>query len=162
VAFLWNVQSPGGEAQFREAAGAAQQLGLQFSSLDIRIPDDLNAALAAAAREGTGAMLVLSDSRTIGHRSQIAESALRHKLPTMYAAKDYVRGGGLMSYGPDLKESFRLAALHVDKILKGTKPSNLPVEQPTHFELVLNLKAAKALGLTIPPTLLARADEVIE
>jgi putative ABC transport system substrate-binding protein len=162
VAFLWNVQSPGGEAQFREAVNAAQKLSLRYSSLDIVIPDELDTALATAVRDGTDAMLVLSDSRTIGHRSQIAEAAIRHKLPTMYAAKDYVRGGGLMSYGPDLKESFRLAALHVDKILRGAKPSDLPVEQPTRFELVLNLKAANALGLTIPPTLLARADEVIE
>jgi putative tryptophan/tyrosine transport system substrate-binding protein len=162
VALLWNVQSPGGEAQFREAELAARRLGLQISSLDIRIPDDLDTALAAAVQEGTGAVLVLSDSRTIGHAPQIAEAALRHRLPTMYAARDYVQRGGLISYGPDLKESFRLAAIHVAKILKGAKPSDLPVEQPTRFELVINLNAAKALGLTIPPTLLGRADEVIE
>ena len=113
-------------------------------------------------RAGAGALLVLSDSRTIGHRSEIAAAALQHRVATMYANKDYVEGGGLMSYGPDLKESFRLAAVYVDKILKGAKPADLPVEQPTHFALVINLKAAKALGLTIPPTLLARADEVIE
>jgi putative ABC transport system substrate-binding protein len=162
VALLWNVQNPGGAAQYREAELAARALGLRISSLDIRIPEDLDRALAGAVRAGAGALLVLSDSRTIGHRSEIAAAALQHRVATMYANKDYVEGGGLMSYGPDLKESFRLAAVYVDKILKGAKPADLPVEQPTHFALVINLKAAKALGLTIPPTLLARADEVIE
>jgi putative tryptophan/tyrosine transport system substrate-binding protein len=162
VALLWNVQNPGGAAQFEEAELAARTLGLAISSLDIRIPDELDEALAGAVRKGAGALLVLSDSRTIGHRSQIAAAAVRHGLATMYANKDYVEGGGLMSYGPDLKESFRLAAIHVDKILKGAKPADLPVEQPTHFSLVINLKAARALGLVVSPTLLARADEVIE
>src|SRR5215212_2679641 len=162
VALLWNVQNPGGGAQYREAELAARALGLRISSLDIRIPEDLDRALAGAVRAGAGALLVLSDSRTIGHRSEIAAAALQHRVATMYANKDYVEGGGLMSYGPDLKESFRLAAVYVDRILKGAKPADLPVEQPTHFALVINLKAAKALGLTIPPTLLARADEVIE
>jgi putative tryptophan/tyrosine transport system substrate-binding protein len=162
VALLWNVQNPGGGAQYREAELAARALGLRISSLDIRIPEDLDRALSGAVRAGAGALLVLSDSRTIGHRSEIAAAALQHRVATMYANKDYVEGGGLMSYGPDLKESFRLAAVYVDKILKGAKPADLPVEQPTHFALVINLKAVKALGLTIPPTLLARADEVIE
>src|SRR5829696_1739471 len=162
VALLWNVQNPGGAAQFKEAELAARTLGLAISSLDIRIPDELDEALASAAQNGAGALLVLSDSRTIGHRAQIAAAAVRHSLATMYANKDYVEGGGLMSYGPDLKESFRLAAVHVDKILKGARPADLPVEQPTRFWFVINLKAASALGLTIAPTLLARADEVIE
>ena len=146
----------------RRSSERRRTLPLDFSSLDIRIPEGLDAALSATVRDGTGGMLVLSDSRTIGNRSQIAEAAVRHRLPTMYAAKNYVQGGGLMSHGPDLKESFRLAAIHVDKILRGAKAAELPVEQPTRFELVLNFKAAKALGLEISPTLLARADEVIE
>ena len=162
IAVLWNAHNPGGQAQFQEAEAAGRVLGIAVESLDARIPDDLDTAMARAAMAGAGAVLILSDSATISHRTQIAGAALQHRLPTMFANKAYLEGGGLMSYGPDIADSFRRTAVYIDKILKGARPADLPVEQPTHFELAINLKTANALGLTIPPTLLARADEVIE
>ena len=118
--------------------------------------------MAKAVAAGVGGVIVLSDSASISYRAQITDAADRRRIPTIFANKEYIRGGGLMSYGPDLVESFRLASVHVDKILKGAKPADIPVEQPTKFELVINGSTAKALGITIPPTLLALADEVIE
>ena len=162
VAVLWNVQNAGGLGQLREAEAAGHALGVAIESLDVRIPDGLEDGMARAAQAGAGAVLIISDSSTISHRSQIGEAARRRSLPTIFANKAYLEGGGFMSYGPDIVDSFRLSAIYVDKILKGAKPANLPVEQPTKFELAINLKAAKALGLTVPPTLLTRADEVIE
>jgi len=119
-------------------------------------------AFAEAARSGARAVLIVSDSATITHRAQLGAAGLKYRLPMMFSNKAYLEGGGLMSYGPDIFEAFRHAATYVDKILKGAKPANLPVEQPERFELVINLKTAKALGLTIPPSLLQRADQVIE
>jgi putative tryptophan/tyrosine transport system substrate-binding protein len=162
VGLLWNARNPGGRAQFQEAERAAKSLGLAITTLEVRIPDELESAMNRASSEGAGAILILSDSSTLSHRAQIAKAANEQKLPTMFANKDYLLGNGLASYGPDLRRSFQLAARHIDKILHGAKPGDLPVEQPTHFELAVNLKAAKILGLTIPPALLARADEVIE
>ena len=162
VAALWNVQNAGGQAQLREAETAGRTLGVAIESLDIRIPDGLDDAMARAARDGAGAVLILSDSSTISNRAQIGATARRHRLPTMFANKAYLEGGGFMSYGPDIVDSFRLSAVYVAKILKGAKPADLPVEQPTKFELVINLQTAKALGLNVPPTLLMRADKVIE
>ncbi len=162
VAALWNVQNAGGQAQLREAETAGRALGIAIESLDIRIPDGLDDAMARAARDGAGAVLILSDSSTISNRAQIGATARRHRLPTMFANKAYLEGGGFMSYGPDIVDSFRLSAVYVAKILKGAKPADLPVEQPTKFELVINLQTAKALGLNVPPTLLMRADKVIE
>ena len=118
--------------------------------------------MARAAQAGAGAILIVSDSSTISNRAKIGGSALQNRLPTIFANKAYLSGGGLMSYGPDIVESFRLAVIHVDKILKGAKPAELPVEQPTRFEYVINMKTAKALGIAVPPALLARADNVIE
>jgi putative ABC transport system substrate-binding protein len=162
VAALWNVRNAGGLGQLREAETAAHALGVAILSLDIRIPDGLDDAMAKAVQAGAGAVLILSDSSTISNRAQIGASARLHHLPTIFANKAYLEGGGFMSYGPDIVDSFRLSAIYVAKILKGAKAADLPVEQPTKFELVINLKTAKALGLTVPPTLLARADEVIE
>ena len=162
VAALWNVQNAGGLGQLREAETAARALDVTVVSLDIRIPDGLDDAMAKAVQAGAGAVLILSDSSTISNRSQIGASARLHHLPTIFANKAYLEGGGFMSYGPDIVDSFRLSAIYVAKILKGAKPADLPVEQPTKFELVINLKTAKALGVTVPPTMLARADEVIE
>jgi putative tryptophan/tyrosine transport system substrate-binding protein len=159
---LWNAHNPAGPAQLHEAETAGRVLGIAIDSLDVRIPDDLDMVMARAANSGAGAVLILSDSATISNRSQIAAAAHRRHLPTMFANKAYLEGGGLMSYGPDLADSFRRTAVYVDKILKGAKPCDLPVEQPTRFELAINLKAAQTLGLTIQPTILARADEVIE
>ena len=118
--------------------------------------------MARAGQVGAGAILIVSDSSTIGNRAKIGSSALQHHLPTIFANKAYLSGGGLMSYGPDIVDTFRLSVVLVDKILKGAKPANLPVEQPTRFEYVINMKTAKALGITVPPALLARADRVIE
>jgi putative ABC transport system substrate-binding protein len=162
VAALWNVQNAGGLGQLREAETAAHALDVAIVSLDIRIPDGLDDAMAKAVQAGAGAVLILSDSSTISNRAQIGASARLHHLPTIFANKAYLEGGGFMSYGPDIVDSFRLSAIYVAKILKGVKPADLPVEQPTKFELVINLKTAKALGLTVPPTMLARADAVIE
>jgi len=162
VAVLWNVQNVGGASQLREAEAAGHALGIAIESLDVRIPDGLEAGMGRAAQAEVGAVLIISDSSTISNRSQIGAAARRHNLPTIFANKAYLVGGGLMSYGPDIVDSFRLSAVYVDKILKGAKPADLPVEQPTKFELAINLGTAKAIGIEVPPTLLARADEVIE
>jgi putative ABC transport system substrate-binding protein len=162
VAVLWNVQNAGGVRQVREAEAAGRALGIAIESLDVRIPDGLDDGMVRAEQAGAGAVLIVSDSSTISNRSQIGAAARQHRLPTIFTNKAYLEGGGLMSYGPDIVDGFRLSAIHVDKILKGAKPADLPVEQPTKFELAINLGAAKALGLAISPTLLARADEVIE
>ena len=118
--------------------------------------------MARAAQAGAGAVLIISDSSTIGNRSQIGAAARRRSLPTIFANKAYLEGGEFVSYGPDIVDSFRLSAVYVDKILKGAKPADLPVEQPTKFELAIDRKTAKALGLNVPATLLARADDVLE
>jgi putative ABC transport system substrate-binding protein len=162
VAVLWNVQNAGGLSQLREAETAGRALGVAIEPLDVRIPDGLDEAMARAAQAGAGAVLIISDSSTISNRAQIGAAARRRRLPTIFANKAYLEGGGFMSYGPDIVNSFRRSAVYVAKILKGAKPADLPVEQPTRFELVINLNTAKALGLTVPPTLLARADAVIE
>ena len=162
VAVLWNVQNAGGASQLREAEAAGRALGIAIEPLDVRIPDGLEAGMARAAQAGAGAVLIISDSSTISNRSQIGAAARQRNLPTIFANKAYLVGGGLMSYGPDIVDSFRLSAVYVDKILKGAKPADLPVEQPTKFELAINLGTAKAIGIELPPTLLARADEVIE
>jgi ABC-type uncharacterized transport system substrate-binding protein len=162
VAVLWNVQNAGGLSQLREAEAAGRALGITIDSLDVRIPEGLEDGMARAAQAGAGAVLIISDSSTISNRAQIGTAARRRNLPTIFANKAYLEGGGFMSYGPDIVDSFRLSAGYVDKILRGAKPADLPVEQPTTFELAINLKTAKALGLEVPPTLLARADAVIE
>jgi putative ABC transport system substrate-binding protein len=162
IAALWNVQNAGGQGQLREAEAAAHALGVTVVSLNIRIPDGIDDAMARAVQAGAKAILILSDSSTISNRAQIGQSARLHRLSTMFANKAYLEGGGLMSYGPDIVDSFRLSAVHVAKILMGAKPASLPVEQPTKFELVINMKTAEALGLSIPPAILARADQVIE
>ena len=118
--------------------------------------------MARAAEVGAGAVLIVSDSSTISNRFKIGAAALQRRLPTIFSNKAYLEGGGFMSYGPDIVESFRLSVIHVDKILKGANPANLPVEQPIRFEYVINLKTANALGVTVPPGLLARGDNLIE
>jgi putative ABC transport system substrate-binding protein len=125
-------------------------------------PGELEKAFAAMTGERVGALMVLSDIMFITHRRRIVELAAKSRLPAVYGEQEYVDAGGLMFYGAGLATMYRHAAVHVDKILKGAKPADLPVEQPTTFELVLNLKTAKALGLTIPPSVLARADRVLE
>jgi len=163
IGVLWNRENAGATGQLREAEAAGRALGIAIEPLDVRIPDGLDEVMARARHAGAGAILIISDSSTISNRAEIGSSALRHNLPTMFANKAYLSGGGgLMSYGPDIVDTFRLSAVHVDKILKGAKPADLPVELPTRFEFVINLKTAKALGITVPPALLARADAVME
>jgi putative tryptophan/tyrosine transport system substrate-binding protein len=137
-------------------------LGVKLQMVEIRGANEFDTALKTMSRELSGAVLVLADPLTFAHRSQLADLAIRHHLPMMGGVRGYTEAGGLMSYWADQTELYRRAATYVDRILKGATPADLPVEQPTKFELVINLKTAKALGLTIPPSLLARADRVIE
>ncbi len=163
VAVLWNPGNPAHTLMLREAEVAAQALGLKLQLLEARGPDNFESALAAMTRERAGALLVLTpDLMFFQHRTRLADLAAKRRLPTMFGIRDFVEAGGLMAYGTNIRENFRRAATFVDKILKGAKPADLPVEQPTRFELVINLKTAKALGLTIPWSLLLRADQVIE
>ena len=137
-------------------------LGLRLQHLDVKGPSDFFTAFAAAKRDNAEAVLLVESPRAVAKRAAIAELGLKHRLPIMSQFSRIVEAGGLMSYGPDLTDLFRRASTYVDKILKGAKPADLPIEQPTKFDLVINLRTAKALGLTIPPSLLLRADQVIE
>ena len=141
---------------------AASALRVDLQSLEVQHPNELERAFDAMAREHADGLLVLSDSFTTLYRARLVELASKNRLPAIYGHAQYIEAGGLMSYGPSLSDNYGRAADFVDKILKGTKPADLPTEQPTKFELIINLKTAKRLGLEIPPTLLARADEVIE
>jgi putative ABC transport system substrate-binding protein len=162
LAILLNPANPGHPLTLEEAKRAAHSLGVQLQALEARGSDDLERAFAATTREHAGALFVPWDGTFLLHLTRITRLAAKTRLPTMYGHRGYVDAGGLACYGPSALESFRRGAAYVDKILKGAKPGDLPVEQPTKFELVVNLKTAKALGLTIPPGLLARADEVIQ
>jgi len=144
------------------AESAARSLGLQTVTLDAGSADDIERAFQTAARERVGAIVPLSSAFFNSQRERIVSLAARHRMPAVYENREFVEVGGLISYGPDYRDVFKRLAAHADKVLKGTKPTDLPVEQPTKFELVINLKTAKALGLTIPQTLLQRADEVIQ
>ena len=162
VAVLWNPQSHGGTLGYNAMKAAAPSLGIMLQSLEVRTPDEIDRAFATMMDDRIGAFVVLTDPLTFGQRRRILELAAKHKLPGMYEVREFVNEGGLISYGPSLAAMMRRAAAYVDKILKGAKPADLPVEQPTKFELVINLKIAKALGLTLPPSFLLRADQVIE
>ena len=162
VAVLWNPESPGLSLAFKESQAAARALGLELQSLEVKGPEDFESAFKAAADKRTGALLVPSFPFFMSHRAKLVELAVKSRLSAIYADREYVEAGGLMSYGPSLADLYRRAASYVDKILKGRKPADLPVEQPTKFEFVINLKAAKQIGLTIPPNVLARADKVIK
>ena len=162
VAVLWNAANPYAALVYKETVGAARILGIEVQSLEVRTPDDFDGALEAAAGQHTDALITVEDPLTGEHRGKIAEFATGKQLPTISGLRIFVDAGGLMSYGANLGDLQRRSAGYVVKILKGAKPSDLPVEQPTKFELVINLKTAQALGLTIPQTILLRADEVIE
>ncbi len=163
VAVLWNPANAVWQAQMlRETEHAARALGLQRQLLEARGPDELEEAFVAMTREHASALLVQVDVIFALHARRIADLAAKHRVPAMYGAREHVEAGGLMSYAPNVLDLFRRAATYVDKILKGAQPGDLPVEQPTKFELVINRKTAKALGLTIPQSLLQRADQVIE
>jgi putative ABC transport system substrate-binding protein len=162
VALLGNSGNQGYQLWLGAAMVAAPSLGLRLQTLDARGPDDFEKAFATMTKGRSGALLVPSDGMFILHRSRIIDLAAKRRLPAMYGTSEFVDAGGLMFYGPSLRDNFRRAAIYVDKILKGVKPADLPVEQPTKFELVINLKTAKALGLTIPQSVLLQADEVIQ
>src|SRR5712692_1297273 len=165
VAVLWQ---PGGSGEhtekdmLKEAEVAGRALGVRLQFVEARGPADFDRAFSDMTRARAGALTVLASNMILGERRRLANLAAKNRLAAVYPLREFVDAGGLMAYGPDLVDVFRRAATYVDKILKGAKPADLPVEQPTRFELVINLKTAKALGLQIPPTLLTRADEVIE
>jgi putative ABC transport system substrate-binding protein len=162
IAVLWNPASPFSVVAEKEVQAAAQVLRMRVQSLGVRAPKELEDAFAAIVRERPGALLVLADRVFLHDRARIVDFEAKHRLPGVYAYRELVEAGGLMSFGPSYAGMHRRAAYYVDKILKGAKPADLPVEQPIKFELVINLKAAKTLGLTIPPSLLQRADQVIQ
>src|SRR5262245_41782630 len=146
----------------READVAARMLGVRLQVVEVRGPADFDKAFSDMIKERVGAVIVMGSTMIIGERRRLVDLAAKHRLPAMYTWRWFVDAGGLMAYGPNVTDIFRRTANYVDKILKGANPADLPVEQPTKFELVINLRTAKALGLTIPPSLLARADQVIE
>jgi len=162
VAILSNPANPAHPGVIKSVKVAARSLGVQLQLLEARGLNEFEGAFAAMARERAGALLVVADPVFDFHRTRLAELAAKNRLPAIYASRTETEAGGLMSYGVDLRDNFRRAATYVDKILKGAKPADLPVEQPTKFELVINAKTAKALGLTIPPSILVRADEIIQ
>jgi putative tryptophan/tyrosine transport system substrate-binding protein len=149
-------------SQFAAIQSVAPSLGVELTPIDTRNAGDIERAVVAFAREPNAGLIVVTGTSAITHRELIISLASRHRLPAVYPFRYYVTGGGLMSYGPDVIDFYRRAAGYVDRILRGEKPADLPVQAPTKYELVINLKTAKALGLTVPDTLLARADEVIE
>ena len=162
VAVLWNPANQAAVLAVPGAEAAAQRLGVQLHLVEARGPDAFDRAFAAMTQAHAGALLVLGDRVFVEHRRRLAELAAMSHLPTMHNIRPFVEAGGLMAYGPSPSDIRRRAAVYVDKILKGTKPADLPVEQPTKFELAINLKTAQALGITVPPALLMLADEVIQ
>jgi putative ABC transport system substrate-binding protein len=162
VAVLWNSSSPIQAIQERATRAAAQVLGMKMLSLGVRTREEIDNAFAAIVRERPGALLVLADRLFLHHRARLMDFAAQHRLPGVHAYRELVEVGGLMSFGPSYAGMHRRAAYFVDRILKGAKPADLPVERPATFELVINLKTAKALGLTIPQSVLLRATEVIQ
>jgi putative tryptophan/tyrosine transport system substrate-binding protein len=162
VAMLWNKEDLGMTLRYRASADAAKSLGTAVLPLGVAEPDDFADAFIAMDREQPDAILMVADALTILNRKRVFDYAAAHRLPAIYEFDFYVRDGGLMSYGADFKESFERAAFMVDQIFKGAKPADLPFEEPTRYLFVVNLKVAKSIGLELPPTLLALADEVIE
>ena len=162
VAFFLNPANAFHTASIRQARVAAQSLGIKLQPLEVDKSEQLDGAFASIVKEKPDALLILADRIFLHNRERMMEFAIQQRLPTVNAYRELVEAGGLMSYGPSYEDMHRRAAGYVDKILKGAKPADLPIEQPTKFTLLINLKTAKTLGLTIPPTLIVRADEVIE
>jgi putative ABC transport system substrate-binding protein len=162
VAVLTDPGTGGHGPQIKELEVAAPALGLQLRPMEVRAPNDLESAFSAMTGERAGAFIGLQQPTLDRLRDRIVNLAAKHRLPAMYPNSEYVEAGGLMCYAADIVAMFHRTATYVDKILKGAKPADLPVEQPTKFELVINLKTAKQIGLTIPPNVLARADRVIK
>ena len=161
VAVFGNSKLPGNTQAVKETEDAARALQLKLQYMELQSRDDIESAFGAAAKERAQALILLQNLVATTHRKRIAELAVRNRLPAILPFTEFVNAGGLMSYGPNYPDLFRRAALYVDKILKGRKPADLPIEQPVKFEFFINLKAAKQIGLTIPPNILARADKVI-
>jgi len=159
---LLNMGNPNNALQWSEIESVSRSVGVQPQQLDVRKPENLAPAFAAATKQRADGLFVVIEAITQENLGTIVQLAAKHRLPAMYSAREFVEGGGLISYGVNYADLYRRAATYVDKILKGAKPADLPVEQPTKFELVINMKTAKALALTIPPSLLVRADEVIQ
>jgi len=163
VAFIWNSSVKGAVFDYKETESAARSLRLQLQSVEVSRAEDLDRAFSAVTNQRAQVLIVQTPNPVLfANRSQVVSFAQRDRLPSMYGQKEFADAGGLMSYGPNIADMWRRAATYVDRILKGAKPADLPVEQPTRFELVINLKAAKALGITIPQSILVRADRVIE
>jgi ABC-type uncharacterized transport system substrate-binding protein len=162
VAVLWNGTNPANALAWRETERAARALGVTLQSHEVQALKDFKAAFARMAEEHPDALLVLDDALTNQFQKEIADFAIEKRIASVFSAKHHVGAGGLMSYGPNYPEMMHRAASQVDKILRGARPADIPMEQPTKFELVINLKTATAIGLTVPPTLLTRADDVIE
>jgi len=161
VAVLWNPNNPANPVTLKETQAVAPALGVTLLSLEVKGAEDIDTALTAITKERPGALIVFGGVVT-AHARRIAELAVKSRLPAIYTSREDIDAGGLMSYGPNFDDLYRRTATYVDKILKGAKPADLPVEQPTKFEFIINLKAAKQIGLTIPPNVLARADRVIK
>ena len=162
VAVVRNAANPAGIAQFSTIQNAAQSLGVEVSPVNVRAPDQIERDIAAFARSPNGGLIVMQSASATIYRALIIAVVGRYKLPAVYGLRYDVAGGGLISYGADIVDQFRQAATYVDRILQGKNPADLPVQAPTKYQLTINLKTAKALGLTVPDSLLARADEVIE
>ena len=162
VAFFLNPANAFHTASMRQARVAAQSLGIKLQPMEVNKSEQLDGAFASIVKEKPDALLILADRIFLHNRKRMMEFAIQQRLPSVNAYRELVEAGGLISYGPSYEDMHRRAAVYVDKILKGTKPADLPIEQPTKFTLLINLKTAKTLGLTVPPTLVARADELIE
>ena len=162
VAVIWDPATPSHAPGLKAVEAVSRTLGLRLQSVAVRSATEFESAFSAIVRERAGAVLFLSTPLFMGEAKRLAELALTHKLPTMFGPREHVEAGGLMSYGPDRADLYRRAAAYVDKILKGANAADLPVQQATKFELVINLKTAKALGLTIPQSVLLRADQIID
>jgi len=162
VTVLWNPRNPGNAQQWKKSQQAARELCFALYSAEVSSADKYEGAIKEAAKSGSMALAVAQDSLAQFNLKLIADLSIKNRLPAIYPRREFVEGGGMISYGPSQDETYKRAASYVDKILKGSKPADLPVEQPTKFELVINLKTAKQIGLTIPPNVLARADRVIK
>lgn len=162
LAVLWNSNNPVSKPELEEAEAAARSAGLQIQSISLSTPNDLQLVFNKMTTDRAQALMILSDAMLYGNRRQIADRATANHLPTITYTREFAKSGALIGYGPDLNVITGRAAIYVDKILKGAKPRDLPIEQPTKFELVINMRTARTLGLTLPPTLVGRADEVIE
>ena len=162
VAVFYNSLNPFHVASVRQALGAAQTLGIRLQQLDIQKPEDLDGVVATMRKDKPGGLFILADRISLHNRQRIVDFALEQRVPSISAYEELVEAGGLMSYGPSYEDMHRRAAIYVAKILKGTKPGNLPIEQPTKFTFIINLRTAKALGVTVPSQLLGLADRLIE